>query len=283
LGIFVAAVIVTFFTTVEIGIYLAVSLALALLLFKLARPTYEVLTRLRLYAPERSASRYVYVPTTNPYAQDENVIDPLPKDVIVFKFDESLTYPNASYISDTIIHYVRGNTKRGKELPTKKGDRPWNDSGAGEHARSDEVVLRALVLDFGAVNNLDTTGVQALIDVRRAVNRYADREVPWHFAGINSYAVRHALLEGGFGLVKTSDQDVGDIAAVVPDNEDNQYRIDEPHTKEDLETGVDKVETDKPVVETDEKGAPKALSTTNPRYPFFHYDLDDAVAAATST
>jgi sodium-independent sulfate anion transporter 11 len=55
-------------------------------------------------------------------------------------------------------------------------------------------------LDFTAVDHLDVTSVQNLIDVRGQLDRHASPDfVEWHFAGISSAWVRRALIAGGFG------------------------------------------------------------------------------------
>lgn len=45
-------------------------------------------------------------------------------------------------------------------------------------------ILRAVVFDFSSVSNCDTTSIQNLVDLRRVLERYAGREVEFHFAQI---------------------------------------------------------------------------------------------------
>lgn len=110
--------------TIEIGIYVSVGASVALLLFRIARPRGAFLGRVRIrpdvasppsYAaaqdgsdgatsPVRSSSppvppgvRDVYLPllpdgVRNPLVQ----VDPPPPGIIVFRFEESFIYPNAS-------------------------------------------------------------------------------------------------------------------------------------------------------------------------------------------
>lgn len=110
--------------TIEIGIYTSVGASVALLLFRIARPRGAFLGRVRIrpdiasppsYAaaqdgsdgatsPVRSSSpplppgvRDVYLPllpdgVRNPLVQ----VDPPPPGIIVFRFEESFIYPNAS-------------------------------------------------------------------------------------------------------------------------------------------------------------------------------------------
>ena len=113
-----------FHRTIEIGIYVSVGASVALLLFRIARPRGAFLGRVRIrpdvasppsYAaaqdgsdgatsPVRSSSpplppgvRDVYLPllpdgVRNPLVQ----VDPPPPGIIVFRFEESFIYPNAS-------------------------------------------------------------------------------------------------------------------------------------------------------------------------------------------
>jgi sodium-independent sulfate anion transporter 11 len=90
--------------------------------------------------------------------------------------EESFIYPNASYHNSQLVDHVKATTKRGHEQAlVKLGDRPWNDPGPSrltrwrnrnkpeseitenlDHNGAEKVLLRAIVLDFQAVANLDT-------------------------------------------------------------------------------------------------------------------------------
>ena len=61
--------------------------------------------------------------------------------------------------------------------------------------------LKAIILDFGSVNNVDITSIQQLIDVRNQLDRYASPEtVDWHFASIKNRWTKRALISAGFGF-----------------------------------------------------------------------------------
>ena len=47
--------------------------------------------------------------------------------------------------------------------------------------------------------SIDVTSIQALVDLRKAMNKYADREVEFHFSGILSPWIRRGLINAGFG------------------------------------------------------------------------------------
>lgn len=60
--------------------------------------------------------------------------------------------------------------------------------------------VKAIILDFSSVNNVDVTSIQTLIDVRNQLDRYASPDfVEWHFANINNRWTKRALVSAGFG------------------------------------------------------------------------------------
>ncbi|GAA5975756.1 hypothetical protein JCM10908_005271 [Rhodotorula pacifica] len=240
--IFILAVLVSVFATIEIGIYTSVGASVALLLFRIARPRGAFLGRVRIrpdvasppsYAaaedssdgstsPVRATSpplppgvRDVYLPllpdgVRNPLVQ----VDPPPPGVIVFRFEESFIYPNASMYADMILDYAQKHTRTGQDFEgVKRGDRPWNNPGplpwrqGKSHAkdveeRSEEAekpILRAIVFDMSSCSNIDSTSVQNLVDLKRSLERYAGDQVQFHFATILSPFIKRALLAGGFG------------------------------------------------------------------------------------
>lgn len=148
-----------------------------------------------------------------------------PPGIVIYRPTESFTYPNASTQLDVVVDEIKRITKRGKAnaFPTL-GDRPWNDPGPRKGFSAQEIdadtrpVLQAVVFDFSAVATIDTTGIQCLVDTRRQINKYADRDVEFHFANIISPWVRRALIAGGFGG-GTPAKETLEIAAIVPPNE----------------------------------------------------------------
>jgi solute carrier family 26 (sodium-independent sulfate anion transporter), member 11 len=70
--------------------------------------------------------------------------------------------------------------------------------------------LKAVILDFASVNNIDVTSVQNLIDVRNQLDRYAAPDVvQWHFVSIGNRWTKRALASAGFGFpTEPADGDV---------------------------------------------------------------------------
>ena len=94
-------------------------------------------------------------------------------------------------------------------------DRPWNDPGPrrGHEVTIDDTrpTLKAIIMDFSSVNNVDATSIQNLIDVRNQLDRYTSPEVAeWHFASVNNRWTKRALTAAGFGFPVAQHKD-GDL------------------------------------------------------------------------
>ncbi|EIW60605.1 sulfate permease [Trametes versicolor FP-101664 SS1] len=271
--IWLAAVLVTVFTTIENGIYTSICASLALLLVRIAHPRGYFLGRVTLHA-EKSAVREVFVPLTQrPGVLHPAVrVEPPPPGVIVYRFEESALYPNISLLNDALVDHVKTNMRRGRDMSkVSMSDRPWNDPGPrpGRDENADNLekpVLHAIVLDFSGVSHVDTTAVQALIDTRNEVERWADKNVEFHFATILSPWIRRALVAGGFGTGAPSSSSPAEIAPVVP-YRGGRRTLPEKNKASDIEA-VEEIaeETEGPIVPQDT--------------PFFHFDLISAVHAA---
>jgi sodium-independent sulfate anion transporter 11 len=217
--IFFAGVLVTIFTTIDIGIYVTIATSFAVLLWRQLFTHGAILGRVKVYnttpdsiGKEGDTSapgvRETYVPInhkdgSNPQIEPES---PYPG-VLVFRFTEGFTYLNQQGYMDELVAYAQRIARPGTlDRFAKLGDRPWNDPGPrrGQQVNLDDnrPVLHAIVLDFAAVNHVDVTCVQGLIDVRAQLDRYASPDtVEWHFASINSRWTKRALTTAGFGYI----------------------------------------------------------------------------------
>lgn len=277
-GIFLIAVIITVFSSIENGVYFAICASAAVLLFRVAFPRGFFLGRILVaevvnpYIEEsehkdkeeydssnssRSSedieihqiisgqsnynstktSKIIptnvintseaiknnqikfhtrWVPLNNRNINDNLQVKPPPPEVIVFKPVESFTYPNSSRQVDRISDEAKRLTRRGIPYNTGGwGTRPWNDPGTlkwrlpfwkekfgtaeEEYVEDTRPILRIVHLDFSTVSSIDVTSIQALVDLRKALNKYADREVEFHFSGILSPWIRRGLINAGFG------------------------------------------------------------------------------------
>lgn len=301
-GIFIIAVFITVFSSIENGIYFAIAASAAVLLFRVAKPKGEFLGRIRVaevvnpvisYNDDTSStsgsedveihqvlsnnSNYqstdaskskvketvkTATVTTNQLTQtNPNIrfhtrwvplnkrninsdlnVQPPPPGVIVFKPFESFTYPNSSQQIERVSDEAKRTTRRGKPYVfSEVGSRPWNDPGPlrwtafgfkknlGEEKPDEDTrpLLRIVHFDFSTVSSTDVTSVQNLVDLRKALNAYADREVEFHFSGILSPWIRRALLNAGFGTYLdddlVSDTTYVNIATSNGDEEDTPY------------------------------------------------------------
>lgn len=284
--IWAAAVLVTIFSTIENGIYTSVAASLALLLIRIARPRGNFLGRLSRRGG--AGERDVYVPLSpNGVINDNLPIDAMQPGMVVYRFEESFLYPNSSLVNSAIVDWVKENTRRGKAQDSVKiGDRPWNDPGPRSGVAFDDLnedrnkpILRAVVLDFSGINNIDTTGVQSLVDTRNEVERWADGPVEFHFATILSPWISRALIAGGFGTGQPAAHNAqSDITSVVP--------FPEGYADQELAQATSHGDIESAAVPRGESHnmppkRPAPLDTLVSRdTPFFHFDLESAVRAA---
>ncbi|CAO3692550.1 hypothetical protein G6F70_004352 [Rhizopus microsporus] len=297
LFVFVAGVVITFFTTVEYGIYAAVGLSFIILLFRIARPRFWSLGRIPLSnttttydkkQPLDYAQSYLYVPQDHPSLG--KLVEELPSGILMCRIDESLTYPNSAYISDKIIAYCKEHTRRHSQS-ISKGDRAWNDDSnpARDAARAQLPRLHALIIDCSSVNRLDSSGLQAIVDAQNALNRYAGHHVEFHFANITNLSIRTCLIAAGFAnqpRFGLDEDNLGprEILPIVPASKDGPLQRQQTASSND--ESVEHVETHYDQSKfSDAESANTAHSIPLPRdkYPFFHWSADEAVKTAQKT
>jgi sodium-independent sulfate anion transporter 11 len=191
---FLVAFIVTVFVSIEFGIYASVAFSLFVLLYRIARPQLQLLVREETggWVSHDEVSR------EDPTAKVD--LMPFPG-IAVFRIEEALTYPNANYLSDKIKLWVQTNTDCGsiaradellwnEKRPSHLNQGITNDEeddafGILPETHSKRNVLRALVFDLSAVNHIDATGLQILIDARADVESWAGEKVPFFFAHVH--------------------------------------------------------------------------------------------------
>ncbi|KAI9283330.1 sulfate transporter family-domain-containing protein [Sporodiniella umbellata] len=282
---FISAVLVTFFTNVEYGIYASVALSLVGLLLKIARPRCSVLGRIffqskkaksRENAPESS---YVYI--RHDHQALSHLVLPLPYGILAFRMEESLTYLNSGYITAKMEQHIKNNFASGIPPPSKKGDRLWNDRGKTK----DECNLQklyALILDCSGMSYLDSTGAQSLQDLRAAVQHYTNSTIEWHFANIPNSNIRHTLLMSGFGTPFLPEKTTAEESS--SDNVEKSGDISELHTpfqhnlKAHHTLKNSHLECSMPSNRS-KYSYSSDLSYNIPldRSPFFHWDINSAV------
>lgn len=143
------------------------------------------------------------------------------------------------------------------------------------------------MLDFSAVNFIDVTSAQALVDLRKQFGRYAAPDiVEWHFAGVTNRWTKRALVASGFGYdLGASADDVDEKGASGPLVAVADLESGSSSSSVDVKGGEERV--------AGEEIEPVAAQRTNaqthegklvPVYgvnrPYFHVDLATAVEAA---
>jgi solute carrier family 26 (sodium-independent sulfate anion transporter), member 11 len=231
--IFFVGVIVTVFSSIENGIYCTISLSAAVLLFRVLKAKGRFLGQVRVHSvlddqvignntkPDADGeivipnaigspilNRNIFIPIdhgdgSNPSIEVKNPYD----GIFIYRFSEGFNYPNANHYLDQLTNHIFAHTRlTNPNSYPRPGDRPWNDPGPRRgrvaETHDDRPTLKAIILDFSSVNNVDVTSVQQLIDVRNQLDRYAAPDtVDWHFACINNRWTKRALASAGFGYI----------------------------------------------------------------------------------
>jgi sodium-independent sulfate anion transporter 11 len=238
--IFFAGVIVTVFSTIENGIYVTVSVSAAMFAFRAFKAKGRFMGKAKIHSvvgdhlldptdenkrepgTRKSPSegedsvREVFLPIdhkdgSNPTIQLE---DPYPG-IFIYRFSEGFNYPNANHYLDQLTETIFAKTRRTNPSSyNRRGDRPWNDPGPRRgketETEDDRPTLKAIILDFSSVNNIDLTSIQNLIDVRNQLDKYAAPDtVDWHFCNINNRWTKRALAAAGFGYYTPETPDSG--------------------------------------------------------------------------
>ncbi|OAA49380.1 sulfate permease [Metarhizium rileyi] len=336
--VFFVGVFVSIFAQIEDGLYATVAISAAILIYRILKARGRFLGKVRVHSvlgdyvigddhkdiygdygtfngATEAPARNIYLPLdhgdgSNPEVELEN---PYPG-VFIYRFSEGFNYPNANFSLDYLTNFIFSQTKRSSaETFERAGDRPWSNPGPRKSAKSRQdpeidrrPTLKAIILDFSSVNNVDITSVQRLIDVRNQLDLYASPSVvDWHVACINNRWTKRALTAGGFGTpTKTEDgmhhrwrsifsvAEIGgkDSAAAVAEVAANERelqatrsavgRLDEEmgHSS-DSEEGSSKPGDEK-AQEGDAKQRRRGAVVHGLNKPLFHVDLTSAVQSA---
>ncbi|KAK3825561.1 MAG: sulfate transporter family-domain-containing protein [Benniella sp.] len=196
---------VTIFVSVEAGIAAGVAFSLVVLLFRIARPNFHVLRQLKdrpdVFVDSEIGGNFETVSS--------------PHGVLVFRIEESTTFPNSDAFKTWVLDEVYKYTRFGGR-PKATNEKLWSDDlevhirnlrkaahGAQSNITDDDLPrLRAIIFDFSAVNSIDTTGLQGLFDLRDLLKDYAgvtdfpETFFEVHFVGIQANVLRILELSG---------------------------------------------------------------------------------------
>jgi sodium-independent sulfate anion transporter 11 len=137
-------------------------------------------------------------------------------------------------------------------------------------------ILKAVILDFSAVNQVDVSSIQNLVDVRNQLDRYAaPATVSWHIANIRSPWTRRGLVAAGFGYPKYNSVESTWKPIISVADADDFAAHEKPRDVEDPER------IDEKGGRTAESPSSSGRKTTVPLYgvnrPFFHVDVQSAL------
>jgi sodium-independent sulfate anion transporter 11 len=230
--IFFIGVFVTIFSSIENGIYSTICVSLAVLLFRVVKAQGQFLGVVKVHSvvgdhvlesdgnygspgnggghkasEKTSAFRNIFLPLNHNDGTNPNIgVEQPHPGIFMYRFSEGFNFPNANHYLDYLVSTIYQQTRRtNPDSYPRLGDRPWNDPGPRrgktEPDRSHLPILKAIILDFSSVNNVDVTSIQNLIDVRNQLDRYAaPQPVQWHFAHISNRWTKRALASAGFGF-----------------------------------------------------------------------------------
>ncbi|RKK94735.1 Sulfate permease 2 [Fusarium oxysporum] len=316
--IFFAGVLVTIFSSIENGIYTTIAMSAAVVVFRLFKTRGRFLGVVRVRTMKANVSdgtsspgsvdegegslRAGFLPLDHGNGANPKVVVRTPyPGVFIYRFAEGFNYPNASHylnhLTETIFKECR---RTNPALLGKLGDRPWNDREP-RHIKAVEnderPILKAVVLDFSSVNNVDVTSIQALIDVRNQLDKFAAPEVvDWHFANIENRWTKRALAAAGFGFrtPRTNHDGTGQWKAIFSiadlggdDSAATAAALDEKAksapVKQDIEAvddSINSIGSEKGV--SRDPASARLIAVQGLNRPFFHLDLQEAVDAAVS-
>ncbi|TPX49591.1 hypothetical protein SeMB42_g02549 [Synchytrium endobioticum] len=223
---------ISIFTNIENGIYFSVGAAGVVLLYRLANPKGQFLGRITVYdialkstgdkaVTPKFASRHMWVPLDHTGSNPDAVIQPPPPGVFVYRLNEGYVYPNANLVLDRLVDYIKAKTRPGTlNVGVKNGDLPWNQqpyTAKITASLSERPVLLAVIIDLTGVSRIDFTASQALLDIRRTLEKYAGRPVSFHFVCASSGWVKRALIASDFGGGVGTAPVFPAIAAITPE------------------------------------------------------------------
>ncbi|KAG7131474.1 Sulfate permease 2 like protein [Verticillium longisporum] len=224
--------------------------------------------------------------------------------MFIYRFPQTLNYTNQGQHVDLISSCITSHTRRTtpEDPSIKPSDRLWNvheprpnkDSGSAsmlfDGASSslgttyDDHLprLRTIIFDCSAIDSVDITSVQGLVDLRTTLARHAaPGVVEWHFAGVRNRWARRSLAVAGFGHPSNTDGPVSSaqwtpsyaVAGLPADIGEDQGAQSGDEEKSDgtlVESGADE----------DDVGVTGCQPVVGVNRPFFHVGLAEAVDVA---
>ena len=193
---------VSLFVSTEIGIGAAVGFNIVYVLLR------QVFVRV---SSTSSADPRSELPLTLADAHLEHVPSTLPADVRIFRFNESVFFPNAYRVKTAVLDVIQTHhAPIFTSAAAIEAERNWSVTGerrirklrrhAGITDASALPPINVVILDFIRVNHLDATAVTHFRNLVTEVRKYAGQAVDVRFVGLSSY-VRARFERAGWRIV----------------------------------------------------------------------------------
>jgi sodium-independent sulfate anion transporter 11 len=220
----------TLFLSAELGIAFSVAFAIAWTMLKTA------------FSSVHTVSTSCEINGQKIFGGSEEVLlSEIPEDTKVFQFDDSIVFANASRVKDAILdicqvyhegcgfssescqgHGLSDVEKAKKE--SRKSDRSWSVAQENRikilRRRADILnsppCLRIVVLDLSKVSEVDTTGGNALADLRKEIRKFAGDQCEIRFVNLDE-RVRKRFQRFGWTIRTEKEVEVGDIGKETAD------------------------------------------------------------------
>lgn len=194
------------FYSTEFGIFIPIAFNL---IYNFARQTFTSVTASQAPAPTQLASE-LDAQRGLPYSAAALVADDMLRDVHIFRFEESLFFPNSYRLTQRVLDSVQTH-----HAPVYSGahgpetERNWSVTAEKRLNRlrraagTDPSTLPPIglvVLDMGRVNHLDTTAVTHLRNLVAEVKRYGGSGVVFRFVDVSPY-VAQRLQRAGWSVL----------------------------------------------------------------------------------
>lgn len=178
---------VTLFTSTEIGLATAVGFSIVYTLLRLAFPRWIGLSHIE------TENTHVSVPTTSAASTNLDV----PAEAYLVQYTDDILFPNAERVKTSIIQSIKVHFDPASDarVDVDKNRRTWNPATKKQILKirkrkgitaidGNETPLRRVVLDFGRVSFIDTTGVFSLIELKMELRRYIGKDLEFRFVGM---------------------------------------------------------------------------------------------------
>ncbi|KAM0268538.1 hypothetical protein ACHAQH_009962 [Verticillium albo-atrum] len=201
---------VSLFVSTEIGIGAAVGFNIV---YVLMRQVFTTLSSSGSSSSQSELARSLHASSTIPRN--------LPDDTRIFRFNESLFFPNAfgntSRVLDDVqtFHAPVYNGSHGPET-----DRNWSVVGekrvarlrkkAGIHDPSSLPEIGLVILDFSRVNHIDYTAISHLKNLAASIRKYGGENVELRFVGMSPY-VRQRFERGKWLVIDADSTENEDV------------------------------------------------------------------------